>query len=650
MTKRLRTLTPLLLLGSTLLAPLDSTPVRAASDITVESRIAGDNRYATANALALAAAVAGGSGNTRHIVVASGTNFPDGLSAASLAGATNAVMLLTPPTSLPDSVITTIGQIRSSAGLTNSITTATIVGGESAVSANVKAQLEALGLTVARIQGSNRFDTANNVAREAHRLSSTGIGSFAGLKTVFLATGANFPDSLAASSWSYRNVNPVLLSNGRTLDDTTRETLRLLGVQQVLILGGTAAVSADVESALAAVDGVTRVRRLQGANRFATAAAIADAIAEEDPDYSTRALLVSGSSFPDALAAAPLAGQADSYAIVPVSTSLPSAISTWLTDNAATLTAVRAVGGTSAVPQAVVDAASGKEPAVPASVTWTVTSRTAWEVKMTVRDTSKRNLGTAPTLDVREWYVTVKRGTQTTSAAAPLQIEGVYRNGTEAFCSRNPRDTGLIACIGFPLMQSGIPDWRDIGNHPKDVSLTLDILLSEPTIFGAIRSDQIWYEGYSMGGITGLSFVNPINRDPRIKAIVSGAGFAPFWGAMFKDAANWNAAPPILMRNSLEDEVITYDLVRATMKEKGSAGDVTLLTFFKGKHTAGGGYVTCQAMQEFEWAWVNHHVFGAPAPDLATVTNASCGTVGLVAGPSTGWGTAAVFVPADYRL
>ena len=647
MIKTLRALVCCSLFGTVFAVSLEKAAVRAAVEVTVESRIAGDNRYATANSLALAAATARGSGNTRHIVVASGTNFPDGLAAASLAGATSGVILLTPPSSLPDSVVTTIGSLRSSTGLTNSISSATIIGGESAVSSTVKTQLEGLGLNVARIEGSNRFETANNVAREAHRLSASGIGTLDGLKTVFLATGANFPDSLAASSWSYRNVNPVLLSNGRSLDDATRETIRAIGAQQVLILGGTSAVSADVETALASMSGVTRVRRLQGANRFETAAAIADAIGDHDADYTTRALLLSGSSFPDALAAAPFAGQSDSYAIIPVSSSLPAAISTWLTANASTLTAIRAVGGSSAVPQAVVDAASGKEPAVPSSVTWSVTSRSAYEIKMTVRDTSKRNLGSAPTLDVREWYVTIKRGKQTTSAAAPLQIAGEYRNGKEPNCSRLPRDIAIVACIGFPLMQSGTPDWRDIGNHPQDVSRTLDILLSDSTIAGAIRSDQIWYEGYSMGGITGLAFVQPLNRDTRIKAIVSGAGFATFWAPAFKVPDNWNSAPPILMRNSLEDEVITYDLVRATMKEKGSAGDVTLLTFYEGKHS---GYVTCPGVQEYEWAWVDHHVFGAPAPNAALVENASCATFGLVAGPSTGWGTASAFVPADYRL
>lgn len=353
-----RLLASVLLAGAALVVATGPAPALAANSITVETRISGANRYETANALALAAAQARGSGNTSHIVVASGVKFPDGLSAAALAGAADAVVLLTPPDSLPDSVATAIGGIRSSDGLTNTITTATIVGGESAVSATVKTQLESLGLTVARIQGDNRYQTANNVAREVHRRG--GIGDFDGLKTVFLATGENFPDSLAASSWSYRNVNPVLLATGSTLDPTTRDTLQQLGVQQVLVLGGTTAISSGIESALATVPGVTTVRRLQGANRYETATAIATALAEHDSDYSTRALFVSGSSFPDALAAAPFAGQADSYAVIPVGSTLPTAVATWIAGNVATLTTIRPIGGTTAVRESVLDAALGR--------------------------------------------------------------------------------------------------------------------------------------------------------------------------------------------------------------------------------------------------------------------------------------------------
>ena len=352
--KRLALACALVILGITVSSP---DGVHAENEITVETRLSGENRYETANALALAAAAARGSGNTSSIVVVSGVDYPDGLSAAALAGATDAVMLLTPPDALPDSVITTIEALRSSEDLTNTITKATLVGGASAVSDNVLSQLSALGLITERISGTNRYDTANSVARKIAEIGTD--GTFAGKKTAFLATGRNFPDSLAASSFSYRNVMPVLLTNGRTLDATTRQTIELLGIEQVLVLGGTTAVSSDVEAAAASIAGVTTVRRLEGVNRYETATAISTAIAEEDPDYATRAIFVSGSSFPDALASAPFAGQADSYAVIPVGATLPTAVSNWITANSSSLSTIRPIGGNSAVPTAVLNAATG---------------------------------------------------------------------------------------------------------------------------------------------------------------------------------------------------------------------------------------------------------------------------------------------------
>ena len=352
--KRVALACALVILGITVSSP---DGVQAESEISVEARLSGDNRYETANALALAAATARGSGNTSSIVLVSGVDFPDGLSAAALAGASGAVMLLTRPDALPDSVITTIESLRSSEGLTNTITEATIVGGASAVSDNVLSQLSELGLTTERISGTNRYDTANSVAREVGEVGT--IGTFAGKKTAFLATGRNFPDSLAASSFSYRNVTPVLLTDGRTLDATTRQTIKLLGIEQVLVLGGTSAVSADVESEVTSIAGVTTVRRLEGANRYETATAISSAIAEEDPDYATRAIFVSGSSFPDALASAPFAGQVDSYAVIPVGATLPTAVSNWIAANSLSLSTIRPIGGTSAVPGLVLSAATG---------------------------------------------------------------------------------------------------------------------------------------------------------------------------------------------------------------------------------------------------------------------------------------------------
>ena len=332
----------------------------AAASVTEDARIAGADRYATANAVATA--MAGTRTNITAVVIASGENFPDGLAASALAGAINASnggspMFLTPAAALPATTIASILAIKNAPNANAGLVSAVIVGGTSSVSANVEAQLTALGLTVTRIAGADRYETANLVAA-AVKANNTGsvIGSFGGYRTAFLANGNNFPDALSASSWAFKNKHPLFLTDGSSLTAGTKTAMTAAGVQQVVILGGTSAVSAEAATEAAGVPGVITTVRVAGDTRYDTATALATTLATVDADYKTRAMLVSGTNFPDALAAAQLAGGTSSYAIIPVTSPLPAGVSTWLTANQATLTNIRAIGGTSAVPADVVTA------------------------------------------------------------------------------------------------------------------------------------------------------------------------------------------------------------------------------------------------------------------------------------------------------
>ena len=101
----------------------------------------------------------------------------------------------------------------------------------------------------------------------------------------------------------------MLLNHDAALHPGVSAELQRLGVRRVIILGGTAAQSAEVEAALRGV--VPLVERAAGLDRFATAREVAErAVAE----WSARGedvgepLVALGSVFTDALAAASLAG------------------------------------------------------------------------------------------------------------------------------------------------------------------------------------------------------------------------------------------------------------------------------------------------------------------------------------------------------
>lgn len=345
------------------LAISGASPAGASPVVTTETRIAGADRYATAIAVAKAVVAAGDT----SIVIASGENFPDGLSAAALAGALGVPMLLTDSgPSLRADVLGAITELKVTAtGLVNVV----LIGGTSVISAGTEAQLTAIGYTVTRIAGADRYETANLVAAAVVTNNSGTIGTFGGYRTAFLANGNNFPDALAASSWAYKNKHPLFLTNGTSLSAGTKAAMTAAGVQQVIILGGTTAVSAEAATEAAGVTGVITTTRVSGDTRYDTATALATVLATVNSGYKTRALLVSGTNFPDALAASQLAGGSSAYAIIPVTSPLPAAVSTWATANQATLSTIRAIGGTSAVADETVTAVKAAATVAPLTAT-----------------------------------------------------------------------------------------------------------------------------------------------------------------------------------------------------------------------------------------------------------------------------------------
>lgn len=115
---------------------------------------------------------------------------------------------------------------------------------------------------VSRLAGSNRFETAVAIARQAFPIPPT---------TVYLAEGLALADAMAAGSlWD----GPVVLTTGSTLPDAVRTYLNEVQPERVIALGGTGAVP-QVVLEQAKVSETTELGRLAGANRFETANEIA---------------------------------------------------------------------------------------------------------------------------------------------------------------------------------------------------------------------------------------------------------------------------------------------------------------------------------------------------------------------------------------
>jgi putative cell wall-binding protein len=320
-------------------------------------RYSGIDRYATSALAATGAYATGGN----HVVLVSGENYADGLAAAGLAGALAAPVLLTHPTTLLGSTANAIGTIDTGSASATTALKVTIVGGVNAVSAGVATSLTGLGYTVERISGDNRYSTATAVGDKIR--ATTTIGSIVSKTTAILVAGNNFADGLAAGGMSYLNKSPILLTDGSSLSAGTKTFLdsEVNPVAQVLIVGGTAAVSAAVATEVAAIKNglvAINVMRVSGADRYATALELAKfrakaAVLQGNAETVTNIMLVSGENFADALSSAAKAGAAATMTLLSTTSAMDAASSTWIASKYASITNVFVTGGTSAISTAV---------------------------------------------------------------------------------------------------------------------------------------------------------------------------------------------------------------------------------------------------------------------------------------------------------
>lgn len=190
---------------------------------------------------------------------------------------------------------------------------------------------------VVRVAGTTRYGTAADAATSAYP---------AGSANVILASGEMFPDALAGGGLAGSLDAPILLTQQNTLPADTTAALAELDAETVTILGGTAAVSAAVETALEGL-GYT-VDRVAGADRFETAALIAEELG------GTTAVLANGLRFPDALAISPGAHALELPVLLTTADGLQDDAAGYIDANA--VDSVIIVGGTAVVSQATEDA------------------------------------------------------------------------------------------------------------------------------------------------------------------------------------------------------------------------------------------------------------------------------------------------------
>ena len=243
-------------------------------------RLAGNSRYDTAFAIADRLKKENGGKAFENIIIASGTDFADALSATYLAKTTKAPILIT---SKADTVMSKVDEYIKKNAASNA--TVYIIGGESAVSAQMEQKLS--GFTVKRLAGRNRYLTNLAVLKET-KLTN---------EELLVAFGGNYADALSSSAVG----KPIFLVAGSGLTADQKAYLSTLRSTTATIIGGTGAVSAGIEKELK--KSFKTVNRLGGANRFETSVLVAQHYFDDPPTIA----LAYGLNFPDGLCGGPLA-------------------------------------------------------------------------------------------------------------------------------------------------------------------------------------------------------------------------------------------------------------------------------------------------------------------------------------------------------
>ncbi len=195
-------------------------------------------------------------------------------------------------------------------------------------------------------------------------VAGSDFGLLNGLRTAFLATGERASDALVAGAASARRGLPLLLSSATSLPPATGDALTALGIEQVVIVGGTAAVGDEVAAELG--NRGLAVQRIAGPNRVETAIAFALFAVDQLGFRLDHVNLASGgaTAFPDTLALGPHAGlERAPILLTGGGAELDAPLQAFFTQSGpCTVQSLHVAGGTAPLSQAIVDGVRAATP------------------------------------------------------------------------------------------------------------------------------------------------------------------------------------------------------------------------------------------------------------------------------------------------
>lgn len=243
------------------------------------TRISGKDRITTSVEISKSAYT-----TSENVVLASGFNFADALSAGQLASALDAPLLLSSQNKLDSQTKNEIERLKAKKVY--------VVGGDNAISKNgVDTTLKSEKIDVTRLEGQDRYSTSQKVMEKTKEIINP--------EYLLIASGKNFPDALAATSFFVNHKSVMVLSDDSSYPQSNLQEIAIGGVNQLPLKG-------------------FKGKRVSGKDRYETALEIA----KLSFDKNNNAILASGEIFADSLSAVSLTKKHNAPIILTQSDSL----------------------------------------------------------------------------------------------------------------------------------------------------------------------------------------------------------------------------------------------------------------------------------------------------------------------------------------
>lgn len=264
-------------------------------------------------------------------IIVTGSDYPDALCAAPLAGKYDAPILLAKNTSLANQV--ELRNLLVNKGVKNVF----IIGGEGVIPRSFSNELSAIGISSKRLGGSDRYETSVRIAQEV--ASSTG--------EVAVAYGLGFADGLSISSIAAFKGFPILLTATNSIPSSVSAYLNSINVTRTYVVGSEGVVSQNVANNLKSVV------RLGGSNRYETNLSVFNRFKSQlnlSDIYITSAL-----DFPDALSSSALAARSKSFVVLSNTTIVDSSVKSLISNNSSSINKAYVLGSNGLITDSVLN-------------------------------------------------------------------------------------------------------------------------------------------------------------------------------------------------------------------------------------------------------------------------------------------------------